>query len=144
MRGTVAAIRHLEQAVLGAPWTEGIVLRYGGFYGPGTSSAPDEQRFEMVRRHTGWGPRLLAGVTGHPHSTVWKVLHRHGLSRHPPEPREAANRYEWPCPGDLLHIDVETYSRFEKPGHALTGDHTRVDKQGRKHHRPGLRSRSRR
>ena len=35
MRETVAAIRHLEQAVLGATWTEGIVLRYGGFYGPG-------------------------------------------------------------------------------------------------------------
>ena len=24
------------------------------------------------------------------------------------QPREAANRYEWPCPGDLLHIDVKT------------------------------------
>jgi DNA-directed RNA polymerase specialized sigma24 family protein len=33
----VAAIRHLEEAVLGADWTEGIVLRYGAFYGPGTS-----------------------------------------------------------------------------------------------------------
>jgi nucleoside-diphosphate-sugar epimerase len=31
MRGTVAALRHLEQAVLGAQWTEGIVLRYGAF-----------------------------------------------------------------------------------------------------------------
>jgi hypothetical protein len=39
MRGTVAALRHLEQAVLGADWTEGIVLRYGAFYGPGTSLA---------------------------------------------------------------------------------------------------------
>ena len=36
MRETLAAIRHLEQAVLGAAWTEGIVLRYGVFYGPGT------------------------------------------------------------------------------------------------------------
>ncbi len=33
MRGTVAALRHLEQAVLGAEWTEGIVLRYGGQIG---------------------------------------------------------------------------------------------------------------
>ena len=40
MRGVVEAIRHVEQAVLGASWTEGIVLRYGGFYGPGTSIAP--------------------------------------------------------------------------------------------------------
>ena len=40
MRETQAAIRHLEQAVLGAEWTDGIVLRYGAFYGPGTSMAP--------------------------------------------------------------------------------------------------------
>ena len=33
MRGTLAAIRHLEAAVLGAGWTEGIVLRYGVFTG---------------------------------------------------------------------------------------------------------------
>src|SRR5215207_852820 len=50
MRETIAAIRHLEQAVLGARWTEGIVLRYGAFYGPGTSMAPGGQQFEMVRR----------------------------------------------------------------------------------------------
>jgi nucleoside-diphosphate-sugar epimerase len=37
IRETHAAIRHVEQAVVGADWTEGIVLRYGGFYGPGTS-----------------------------------------------------------------------------------------------------------
>ncbi len=44
MRESMHAIRHLEQAVLGADWTEGIVLRYGAFYGPGTSmSATSEQ-----------------------------------------------------------------------------------------------------
>jgi nucleoside-diphosphate-sugar epimerase len=47
---TVAAIRYLEEAVLGADWTEGIVLRYGAFYGPGTSLAPGEEQFEMIRR----------------------------------------------------------------------------------------------
>ena len=30
MRETVAAIRHVEDSVLAATWTEGIVLRYGG------------------------------------------------------------------------------------------------------------------
>ena len=50
MRGTLAAIRHLEEAVLGAGWTEGIVLRYGGFYGPGTSLAADGDHLELVRR----------------------------------------------------------------------------------------------
>ena len=50
MRETLAAIRHLEQAVLEADWTEGIVLRYGAFYGPGTSLAPGQEQFELVRR----------------------------------------------------------------------------------------------
>jgi nucleoside-diphosphate-sugar epimerase len=51
MRETAGAIRHLEEAVLGAEWTEGIVLRYGVFYGPGTSLAPGEEQFELVRKH---------------------------------------------------------------------------------------------
>ncbi|MHB8488110.1 MAG: NAD-dependent epimerase/dehydratase family protein [Candidatus Dormibacteria bacterium] len=50
MRGVAAAIRHLEQAVLGARWTEGIVLRYGAFYGPDTSLAPGAKQVEMIRR----------------------------------------------------------------------------------------------
>ncbi len=50
MRETVAAIRHLEEAVLGARWTEGIVLRYGAFYGPGTALASGGEQFELVRR----------------------------------------------------------------------------------------------
>jgi transposase InsO family protein len=89
---------------------------------PRLLDGPAQERICEARRHTGWGPRLVAGATGHPHSTVWKVLHRHGLSRRPRAPREAANRYEWPCPGDLLHLDVKSYARFERPGHAVTGD----------------------
>jgi nucleoside-diphosphate-sugar epimerase len=50
MRETLAAIRYLEEAVIGARWTEGIVLRYGAFYGPGTSLAPGADQFELVRR----------------------------------------------------------------------------------------------
>jgi nucleoside-diphosphate-sugar epimerase len=50
MRETLAAIRYLEQAVLGAEWTEGVVLRYGGFYGPGTSFAADGENLELLRR----------------------------------------------------------------------------------------------
>ena len=40
VRKMIEAIRHLERAVTEADWTEGVVLRYGGFYGPGTSLAP--------------------------------------------------------------------------------------------------------
>lgn len=47
MRGIHAAVRHLEQAVLGA---DGIVLRYGVFYGPGTALEPGGEQFEMIRK----------------------------------------------------------------------------------------------
>jgi nucleoside-diphosphate-sugar epimerase len=67
MRETLAAIRHLEEAVLGARWTEGIVLRYGVFYGPGTSMAPGEEQFELVRRRK----FPLVGDSG----GVWSFIH---------------------------------------------------------------------
>jgi nucleoside-diphosphate-sugar epimerase len=63
----VAAIRHLEEAVLGAHWTEGIVLRYGAFYGPGTSLAPGEEQFELVRKRK----FPLIGDAG----GVWSFIH---------------------------------------------------------------------
>ena len=81
-----------------------------------------QERICACRRQTGWGPRLVAGATGFAHSTVWKVLRRAGLSRPPRQPSEPANSYEWPCPGDLLHMDVSRYARFERPGHRVTGD----------------------
>jgi nucleoside-diphosphate-sugar epimerase len=52
MREILDAIRHVENAVTGAEWIEGIVLRYGGFYGPGTSlsSDPRAEVSESIRR----------------------------------------------------------------------------------------------
>ncbi len=96
---------------------------------PRLLAAGHEERICEARRRTGWGPRLLAGATGHPHSTVWKVLHRHGLSRPARVPKEPPNRYEWPCPGDLLHMDTARYARFERPGHAVTGDRSQRSRQ---------------
>ncbi|HEU0337678.1 MAG TPA: IS481 family transposase [Gaiellaceae bacterium] len=81
-----------------------------------------QERICTCRRETGWGPRLVAAATGCAHSTVWKVLRRAGISRPPRPAKEPANSYEWPCPGDLLHIDVSRYARFLRPGHAVTGD----------------------
>ncbi len=81
-----------------------------------------QERICEVRRHTGWGPRLIAGVVGCPHSTVHRTLRRHGISRRPRPRREEVRRYEWPCPGDLLHMDTKRYARFTRPGHAVTGN----------------------
>jgi transposase InsO family protein len=81
-----------------------------------------EQRVLAARERTGWGPRLIAGETGVAHSTVHAILRRHGRSRAPRPARREFVRYEWPCPGDLLHMDVKRYPRFRRPGHAVTGD----------------------
>jgi transposase InsO family protein len=89
---------------------------------PRLLAAELQKRICDCRRKTGWGPRLVAGATGFAHSTVWKVLRRHGLSRRPAAAKEPANSYEWPCPGELLHMDVSRYARFLRPGHRITGD----------------------
>jgi nucleoside-diphosphate-sugar epimerase len=67
MRRSAAAIRHLEEAVLGARWTEGVVLRYGSFYGPGTSMAPGSAQTELVRKRK----FPLVGDGG----GVWSFIH---------------------------------------------------------------------
>jgi len=89
---------------------------------PRRLAAELEEAICRCRRETGWGPRLVAGATGFAHSTVWKVLKRAGISRRAPAAKEPANRYEWPCPGDLLHMDTSRYARFLRPGHRVTGN----------------------
>jgi nucleoside-diphosphate-sugar epimerase len=49
---TLAAIRYLEEMVSGAEGIDGLVLRYGGFYGPFTSLGvdPDGDQTKMLRK----------------------------------------------------------------------------------------------
>ena len=69
MRRGLAALRHLETAVTGAHWTDGVVLRYGWFYGPGTGIAvdPPGSQIELIRKRR--LPIVGAG-TG-----VWSFIH---------------------------------------------------------------------
>ena len=67
VRQSIAALRHLERAVLDAQWTEGVVLRYGGFYGPGTSIEPGGELPEMIRKRK----FPLVGNGG----AVWSFIH---------------------------------------------------------------------
>ncbi|HSJ17704.1 MAG TPA: NAD(P)-dependent oxidoreductase [Solirubrobacterales bacterium] len=69
MRTTLDALRYLENAVAGAAWTDGIVLRYGAFYGPGTGFATDPagEMTEMIRK------RRLPVVGGG--GGVWSFTH---------------------------------------------------------------------
>ncbi len=50
LRSTLDAIRHVESAVLSAGDIDGVVLRYGGFYGPQSSISPDGEIVTMVRK----------------------------------------------------------------------------------------------
>jgi nucleoside-diphosphate-sugar epimerase len=52
MRPVVEALLYLEQAVTTIDWGEGLALRYGGFYGPGTgiSRAPDAEMAGLIRK----------------------------------------------------------------------------------------------
>ncbi|HMJ01864.1 MAG TPA: NAD(P)-dependent oxidoreductase [Conexibacter sp.] len=58
------AIRHLERVTTEA---DGIVLRYGGFYGPGTSVMPGGEQWEMAR--TRKAPTVGDG------NGVWAFVH---------------------------------------------------------------------
>ncbi|WP_433359543.1 NAD-dependent epimerase/dehydratase family protein [Actinoplanes sp. CA-142083] len=65
----VAALRHLESAVTGATWAEGIAVRYGGFYGPGTGmeDAPDGVMARLIRDRKF---PIVGGGDG-----VWSLVH---------------------------------------------------------------------
>ena len=64
LRRTLEAIRHLESAVTAA---DGIVLRYGGFYGPGTSVEAGGEQIELVRKRRF---PLMGEARG-----VWSFIH---------------------------------------------------------------------
>src|SRR4051794_39326975 len=88
---------------------------------PNRTAVAEEQRICDARRRTNLGPGRLAGVVGHPRTTVWAVLARHQLSRRPRGERQTFKRYEWSQPGALLHMDVKRLARFAVPGHWAMG-----------------------
>jgi transposase InsO family protein len=84
----------------------------------------EEEPILRARRETGLGPGRLAGIVRRARSTIWKVLHRHGLSRRASAPRQSSRRYEWSRPGALLHVDTTRLARFTRPGHKVLGRST--------------------
>jgi 2-alkyl-3-oxoalkanoate reductase len=67
LRGALDAIEHLERAVTHARGLEGIVLRYGTFYGPGTTLSEGGEHVEQIRRRR----FPLVGEGG----GVWSFVH---------------------------------------------------------------------
>src|SRR3954454_8412770 len=88
----------------------------------------EEAPLLRARRETNLGPARLAGIVRRARSTIWKVLHRHGLSRRPRGERQTFRRYEWSRPGALLHMDVKKLVRFCEPGHRVLGPTAKHDR----------------
>ncbi len=82
-----------------------------------------EATIEQLRRMR-WTSTRIAAALVMPTSTVGAVLKRIGLNRlwrlEPPEP---PNRYCRRHPGELIHIDIKKFGRFNQPGHRVTGKH---------------------
>jgi transposase InsO family protein len=68
------------------------------------------------------GPHWLSWRLHIARSTIYAVLRRYGLSRLKARSSEPVRRYEWPQPGDLLHLDVKKLGRIkEGGGHRVHG-----------------------
>lgn len=69
MRSTLDAIRYIEEAITGIEWGNGLVLRYGAFYGPGTGTGlePEASMTKPIREHR----FPLIGDAG----GVWSFIH---------------------------------------------------------------------
>jgi len=70
----------------------------------------------------------IARTLGRPRSTVSAWLRRLGISRPPTRPPVPVCRYEWPRPGDLLHVDIKPLARICAVGHRIHGDRRRTSR----------------
>ena len=68
------------------------------------------------------GPHWLSWRLHIARSTIYAVLRRYGLSRLRIRCTEPVIRYEWPEPGDLVHLDVKKLGRIKDGGgHKIHG-----------------------
>ena len=66
-RRTLEAIRYLESAIIGETAVEGLILRYGGFYGPGTAISEQGWMVDDIRKRR---IPIIGGGSG-----VWSFTH---------------------------------------------------------------------
>lgn len=83
------------------------------------------QRLEKLRRQR-WTVPEIAAALSMPTWTVTAACSRLGLNRLSRlEPVEPPNRYERRHPGDLIHVDIKRFGKFDQPGHRVHGDRRR-------------------
>jgi transposase InsO family protein len=89
---------------------------------PGRTPADREQLIVLLRELRFTTPEI-AETLAMPLSTVGAVASRNGLGKLPrPRPEEAANSYERPRPGEIVHVDVKKLGRIGRPGHRVNAD----------------------
>jgi transposase InsO family protein len=89
------------------------------------------RRILVARRRLRVGPHRLGPLLGHPRSTVYGVLRRHGLSRlgHTDRLTGVPVRYVRDRPGELVHVDVKRLGRVPLGGgHRMLGEAARKDR----------------
>ena len=81
-----------------------------------------ERQIVRLRRQR-WSTPRIADQLKLPLSTVGVVCRRHGLgSLRALEPALAVTRYEWPKPGEMVHLDTKKLAKIERIGHRIHGD----------------------
>jgi transposase InsO family protein len=86
------------------------------------------RRILVLRRRLRVGPHRLGPLLGHPRSTVYGILRRHGASRlaHADRLTGIPVRYVRERPGELIHVDVKRLGRVPPGGgHRILGDDAR-------------------
>jgi len=136
-------IRHQQWPVSTAATAAGISVRSAykwlARHRAGGAAALDDRRSTPHRQPRRTAPDVIARIVAAryarrtawaiavqlqiPRSTVAAILVRAGLSRlarlTAPPP---VTRYEWPRPGDLVHLDVKPLGRIAGVGHRIHGD----------------------
>ena len=94
---------------------------------PAQTPVEVEDQVEALRREHKVGPVQLVGLLAAagvilPAATVYRILVRRGISRlrdldvSGADLREPVRRYEWPRPGDMIHLDVKKLGRIPDGG----------------------------
>lgn len=111
---TLSADFGVSREVLGRWWTRYQAADLAGLQpqsrrprrSPSRIAAAIERRIVRLREQRLSAVRI-AYALGVGHSTVQRVLERHGLNQLPRPPRPKARRYEKQRPGELLHLDLK-------------------------------------
>ena len=86
-------------------------------------TAPELVTLVEAMRHERWTGARIAQATRLSRATVSRILPRLKLNKtRMLEPQLPVVRYEHPCPGDMLHLDIKKFARIVKAGHRITGN----------------------